>query len=129
MAKIINLEDYNKDRRKIKKDNDILDTIKVKTKQGDTLILKPEEIKSVIMEYIDEQIDLSASSTVLSFKMQLKTKIDFKLDNLEKTFMSHINVKIDEIADKIVSNSIDRVIEEEVKRRVNIKLDKIKKEL
>jgi hypothetical protein len=120
MGKISNIGVFNSERQEL---------LKIKTFNEDTILFTKEEAKAALVSYIEEELDLFASGINQNRKKELQTRLDFKLNQLENLLVGLINERIDKITERIVSLTINRVIDEEVNKRVELKLKKLKDNL
>ena len=120
MARISDLNSFNINRR----DNDF-ETLKFENKNGDVVVVKPQEVKDVLNDFLTSEINSLGDD----IKIKIKDKLDFKIKQVETSLSDHIDEKILRVTERILDKTIDRVIEDEVNRRVMVKLEKIKKEL
>lgn len=130
MAKIIDLQTYNGLR-----DSDIIisttfetqiglsNTLKFENKNGDNIVITPMELREYITEYITNEINLYADESVIEYRDKLQRRLDVQMSNIE----CHINDKINKMTEDIISTTTSRLINEEVNRRVDEKLRKIRK--
>jgi Ni,Fe-hydrogenase maturation factor len=126
MARIYNLSDYNQTRKRLAELNIDEDAISFEDKKGDLIVVKPKEIKEVIREYFNEEMELYTDETIINHKFQVITNVNKKMDEFEHKMEQHINDKIDSLTERIMETIISRVIEDEVTKRVDIKLKHIK---
>lgn len=130
MAKIIDLQTYNGLR-----DSDIIisttfetqiglsNTLKFENKNDDNIVITPMELREYITEYITNEINLYADESVIEYRDKLQRRLDVQMSNIE----CHINDKINKMTEDIISTTTSRLINEEVNRRVDEKLRKIRK--
>lgn len=134
MAKIIDLGTYNSLRG-----NDVVsisdtgnisnsfgsisNTFKFENKDGDKIVITPLELKEHIFDFITNEVDLYADETIKLYTNQLKGRLDVQISKIEE----HINNKINKMTEDIISTTTNRLIQEEVNRRVDEKLRKIRK--
>ena len=126
MARIFNLSDYNNNRRIAGEVNIDEDTVSFENKKGDLIVVKPKEIKEVIREYFNEELELYTDDVIMNSKFEVVTNVSKKMDIFERRMEQHINDKIDSLTEKIMENILSRVIEDEVTKRVDKKLKQIK---
>ena len=130
MAKIIDLQAYNSIRGSdtlISTNGEIHSSIsnvlKFENKNGDNIVITPTELREYITDYLTREVDLYADDTVKQYREQLQRRFDVQISNLE----GHINNKINKMTEDIISTTTSRLINEEVNRRVDEKLRKIRK--
>ena len=118
MANISNLGEFNASR---------YEALKIKTANDETVLMTANDLKAVMVEYLSEEMNFFADGIVKKDKIKLQERLDFKLKQIETGIMRHIDDKINGITEKIISNCTNRIIEGEVDRRVDEKLEKLKK--
>ena len=146
MAKIIDLPRFNSDRIEYTSPRSYIDgdgvitnlntsatiqigssndynTLRFENKNGDKIVITPLELKEHISEYITNEINLYADESVIEYREKLQRRLDVQMSNIE----CHINDKINKITEDIISTTTSRLINEEVNRRVDEKLRKIRK--
>lgn len=134
MAKIIDLGTYNSlrggdgvtisDTGNISNSfGSISNTFKFENKDGDKIVITPLELKEHIFDFITNEVDLYADETIKLYTNQLKGRLDVQISKIEE----HINNKINKMTEDIISTTTNRLIQEEVNRRVDEKLRKIRK--
>jgi hypothetical protein len=130
MAKIIDLQAYNSIRGSdtlISTNGEIHSSIsnvlKFENKHGDNIVITPMELREYISDYLTREVDLYADETVKQYQEQLQRRLDVQMSNIE----GHINDKINKMTEDIISITTSRIINEEVNRRVDEKLRKIRK--
>jgi hypothetical protein len=133
MAKIINLEDFNLVRGTNNSSNlttsvylqpnNISNTLNFENKNGDNIVITPMELREYLSEFLTREINLYANETVKKYRDQLERTLDVQMSNIE----GHINDKIIKMTEEIISTTTSRLINEEVNRRVDEKLRKIRK--
>jgi hypothetical protein len=97
--------------------------LQFENKNGDNIVITPLELKEHITDFIVNEVDLYVDDTVKQYREQLQRRFDVQISNLE----GHINDKINKITEDIISTTTSRLINEEVNRRVDEKLRKIRK--
>lgn len=130
MAKIIDLQSYNSIRGSdsiisTTFDNQIglSNTLKFENKNGDNIVITPMELREYITHFINNEVNLYADDTVKQYREQLQRRLDVQMSNIE----GHINDKINKMTENIISTTTSRLINEEVNKRVDEKLRKIRK--
>ena len=133
MAKIFNLEDFNLVRSTNNSSNlttsvylqpnNISNTLNFENKNGDNIVITPMELREHLSEFLTREINLYANETVKKYRDQLERTLDVQMSNIE----GHINDKIIKMTEEIISTTTSRLINEEVNRRVDEKLRKIRK--
>jgi hypothetical protein len=126
MARIFNLSDYNDSRRRQAIVDEYEDTVSFENKKGDLIVVKPKEIKEVIKEYFNEELELYTDESIINSKFQVVTNVSKKMEEFERKMEQHINDKIDSLTERIMEAILSRVIEDEVTKRVDKKLKQIK---
>lgn len=130
MAKIIDLQSYNTLRgsdtiisNTFENQIGLSNTLKFENKNGDNIVITPLELKEHISDFINNEVNLYADDTVKQYREQLQRRLDVQMSNIE----GHINDKINKMTEAIISTTTSRIINEEVNRRVDEKLRKIRK--
>lgn len=130
MAKIIDLQAYNGLRGSdsiisttFEKKYGLSNTLKIENKNGDNIVITPLELKEHISKFLTDEINLYADESVIEYREKLQRRLDVQMSNIE----CHINDKINKMTEDIISTTTSRLINEEVNRRVDEKLRKIKK--
>lgn len=142
MAKIIDLPRFNSDRIEYTSPRTYIDgsgaiinlntssivtdsynTLQFENKNGDNIVITPLELREHISDFLTNEINLYADESVIEYREKLQRRLDVQMSNIE----SHINDKINKITEAIISSTTSRVIEEEVNKRVDEKLRKIRK--
>jgi len=98
-------------------------TLQFENKNGDNIVITPLELKEHISEFITNEINLYADESVKLYKEGLERRLDVQMSKIEE----HLNDKIIKMTQEIISTTTSRLIQEEVNRRVDEKLRKIKK--
>jgi len=120
MARISDLLTYNSNK---------FDNMKIKTASDETVLLSSSEVKEILTKYLNDELDFFAKGITKETKSALTERVNFRLKQIESSLVRHVDDKINGITEKIVSLSTNRVIEEEVNRRVEARLKKIKDSL
>jgi hypothetical protein len=120
MARISDIQSYNQGRKDLTRDKADFETLRFENQNGDVMVVKPQEVREVLHDFIDSEIGFLGDA----MKSQIKERLDFKLVQIEYSLKEHIENKINTLTEKILEKTIDRIVEEEVNRRV---LEKIKK--
>jgi hypothetical protein len=100
-------------------------SIKFVNKQGDVMVFTPQEARHVLEKLIHEEFELFADDIVLRNKTKITERIDFKLKQLEKSLIKHVDDKFDKVTEMILEATISRKIEEEVDKRLKQIKDKL----
>lgn len=123
MARISDIQRYNNARKDSTRDKADFETLRFENDNGEIMVVKPHEVRDVLHDFIESEI----GSLGDAMKNQIKDKLDFKMKQIEIGLTLHINEKILSITEKILEKTIDRIVEEEINKRVQEKLEKIKK--
>jgi GTPase involved in cell partitioning and DNA repair len=124
MSRIPGLISFNNERKLGSEDY-----LKIKTADESTVLLTKKEAKAVLLDYISQELDLFADSLAKEAITLIDDKVAIQYDKFAQEMYQHIEDKINKITEKIITEALSHRIEEEVKKRVAIKLDKIKNEL
>ena len=130
MAKIIDLQAHNGLRGSdsiisttFENQIGLPNTFKFENKHGDNIVITPTELKEYIFEFLTKEVNLYGVETVRRYREQLERKLEVEMSNIE----GHINDKINKMTEDIIAATTSRIINEEVNRRVDEKLRKIRK--
>ena len=129
MGKIVNIQDFNNYRKhlsEVKLDEDVLS---FENKEGELVVMRPSEAKDVIREFFVHELDLYLDDVVINYKMKATTDISSKLETFQHRLESFLDDKFNQITEKVMERVITRLVEEEVNKRVDEKLKKIKYKL
>jgi hypothetical protein len=129
MGKLINLQDWNADRKKLSDLHVDEDVLSFENKHGDLVVIKPNEVKKVIKEYVVDELDLFADDEIVNLKFKVVSNVSARLEEFEERMLLHINEKIDALTEKIIQKILGRVVEDEVNKLVDEKLKQIKEML
>lgn len=129
MGKIININDWNADRKKLSELHVDENVLSFENKHGELVVIKPSEVKKVIKDYIIDELDLFADDEVVNLKVNVVTNVSTRLEQFEQRMEQHINEKIDALTEKIIQKILGRVVEDEVNKLLDEKLKKIKEML
>jgi hypothetical protein len=129
MGRIINLKDWNANREKQSESHVDFDTLTFENKDGDLVVIKPNEVKKVIKSYLVDELDLFADDEVVNLKVKVVSNVSARLEEFEERIQQHIDEKIDALTEKIIQKILGRVIEDEVNKLVDEKLKQIKEML
>jgi hypothetical protein len=117
MARLSNLPTFNLQRQEY---------VKLKNIEDETLVMSRDELKQFFVEYLEDDLNKITDNLSKKQKDAFSHLLLSKLSETEHKLLSSLNKKIDSVVENIVSRSTTRIIEEEVNKRVNIKLEKIK---
>ena len=117
MARISNLEQYNTERAT---------AYRIDKAVGESILLTDKEIKTILTDVLGREIEGLVDSAVKKFQSKLNERIEFKIRTFETTLMNNIDDKINRITETIVGKTTNRIIEAEVNRRVDARIEKIK---
>ena len=120
MARITDIQRYNQGRKDLTRDSADFETLKFENQNGDVMVVKPQEVREVLHDFIDSEIGFLTDT----MKNKLKEQLEFKIKQIEYSLKEHVENKINTLTEKILEKTIDRIVEEEINRRV---LEKIKK--
>lgn len=120
MARINDIERFNT------RINTRRDFIQLNLDEHNTVIVEKNEIKDMILNFIEEDDLFFANGLTRETKNALSNRIETRLNRIEASLQQDLENKFNSIADKIVSASTTRIFNEEVNRRVDEKLQKLK---
>lgn len=125
MARIPRLTDYN-DEKKAVSDGDV---IKVLNKDGDTMLFTTYEAKDILRTYMTTELSMFSIQQTQAHKVDLTHKFNAAFEMFNGEMDNLIRDRVNEVAENIIHQLVDYKIEEEVKKRVEAKLNKIKEQL
>lgn len=110
------------------------DYITIKGEQKDITVVTKQETRSVIKELIEKECGpalIKATTNILStfdtmIESNIKPEMNEKFSTMQKDVVAYIDFKIDILSQKICEMLITRKFNEEVDKRVNEKLEKLK---
>lgn len=102
------------------------DALKFENKNGDVIVFTLKEAKEVLQNYLHEELELFADEVAKNNRSKISERVEFKIKQIERGLLEHIDFKFLKIEEKIINATIDRMIEEEVQKRLEIKLKQIK---
>ena len=120
MARISDIQRYNQGRKDASRDKADFETLRFENKDGEVMVVKPHEVRDVLNDFIKSEFGSMSDN----MKNQIKERLEFKIKQIEYSLKEHIEDKINKLTENILERTIDRIVEEEVNRRV---LEKIKK--
>lgn len=120
MARISDIQRYNQGRKDLTRDSADFETLRFENHNGDIMVVKPQEVREVLHDFIDSEIGFLTDT----MKNKLKEQLEFKIKQIEYSLKEHVENKINKLTENILEKTIDRIVEEEINRRV---LEKIKK--
>ena len=131
MARIKDLLTYNSDRIDVISSSHLSDvsmfqTYKFENKNGDSIIITPKELRGEINEFLRNEFDIYSDLFISDIKLKLIQKVNKSLEDFEESLTKHIDDKINIITENIISSSTKRIINDEVNKRVEQKLQRIK---
>lgn len=137
MARIRDLLTYNSDRIDVIDsashlsnshliDVSMFQTYKFDNKNGDSMVITPKELKGEIDDFLRNELDIYSDLFIAEIKFKLIEKVNKSLKDFEESLSKHIDDKINIITENIISLSTKRIINDEVNKRVEEKLQRIK---
>jgi uncharacterized FlaG/YvyC family protein len=117
MARLPSLEDFNLERQ---------DLLKIKTADENTVLMSKSELREVLIDYIDKELDLISSGVTRRRVDEIIEDVDRRLNKFEKTLEKHIDDKINRLTDSIIQKSTTNLIEERVNERLAEKIENLK---
>lgn len=94
------------------------DSIKFKNKHGDVMVFTPAEAKDVLTQYIHDELELFSDEVVKRNKGVITEKLEFRIKQLEKDIIEHLDDKFLKLTERIVEATIERRVNEEVEKRL-----------
>lgn len=126
MGRIINLRHFNESRNRNPTESNIEEVVSLPINNGDVVVVKSNEVREVINDYLREELELFTDDTITNLKFQVTTDISQKVQIFEQRLNDHIDEKLDRLTERIAEKILSRVIEEEVNKRLDSKLKKLK---
>ena len=123
MTKIPNLNDYNSPL------NARREMLKVKNLNDEILLFSKEEAREALNSYIHDELAFYSDELTKQRKIDLESRINFKLKQIENAMVNHIDDKVNKITERIIELTTTRIFEEEVEKRLELRLKKIKDSL
>lgn len=120
MGRIVNLHEWNAERHK---------AIKIQTAVDESIVFTTEELRETLKHLLIEELSWLANEYTTERKMELEGRINFKLKQIENSLINLVNERVDKITERIVTLTIGRIVEEEINKRLEIKLNKLKESL
>ncbi len=93
--------------------------------ESESVILTPEETKRIVSGYIDDEFGTYIKEQIIAH-IKIKQIIDEKMAEIEKHIAAYIDFKIDLLTQGLAEKLITRRFEEEVDRRVDVKIKKLR---
>lgn len=118
MARLSDLGSYNASR---------YEALKIKTANNETVLMSADDLKAVMVGYLKNELNFFADGIAKEDKIALQERVNFKLKQIETSMFRHIDDKINGITENIISNCTTRILDGEVNRRVEEKLQQLKK--
>lgn len=119
MARISNLERFNKLRIYDKQLQFEKKTISFENQKGETMVITPVELEEELSKFIDLQFNSMTTDEIESKKEYLKRELNKKLNEFELSLRQHVDNKINKITQEVIENVMSRTFEERVKKRSN----------
>lgn len=123
MATIPNINEYNSHL------NARREMLKVKNLNDEILLFSADEARKALNSYIHDELAFYSDELTKQRKIELEDRINFKLKQIENAMIEHINNKVDKMTERIITLTTNRIFEEEVEKRLSIKLKKNKDSL
>jgi gas vesicle protein len=102
------------------------DVVEYENEDGDTFVFKKHEINDVIRECIDKSISEKNIDLYSEVEKKLTNYVTQYVNEMEKDVLERFYNKIDEVAERIAVETLNYRIEEEVQKRVEDKINKMK---
>jgi len=123
MAQLPRIGEYNRFRQHR---HELADMVKIDMESDEVVYVHKTEIKTLLLEYIENDLDYFSKNASDNIKNEFRERLDTKLKDIESSLNSEINKQFDRLAERIVTATTNRIIEAEVNRRVDEKLQKLK---
>lgn len=105
MARLPSLEEFNLERQ---------DLLKIKTADENTVLVSKSELREVLIDYIDKELDLISSGVTRRRVDEIIEDVDRRLNRFEKTLEKHIDDKINQLTERVIEKATTNMIEEKV---------------
>ena len=115
MAKIIDLVEYNSNRREI-----------LELGSENVIKLSKDEAKEFFTDYLNDELDFIAKGISDNTKKILINNVNNRFFKLQQSLEQHIDKKFEKLTETIITQTTSRLFEEEVNKRVDEKLQKLK---
>jgi hypothetical protein len=115
MAKIIDLVEYNSNRREI-----------LELGSENVIKLSKDEAKEFFTDYLTDEIDFIAKGISDNTKKILINNVNNRFFKLQQSLEQHIDKMFEKLTETIITQTTSRLFEEEVNKRVDEKLQKLK---
>ena len=112
MANLPNIKAFNEERREL---------MKIKNLNDEVILFTKQEAKDALVSYIGIELNL-----IKEVEDEVRSIVDIQLSIIAKRIEKHISDKMNDLTEKIVEASLTRVIEAEIIRRVDERINKIK---
>jgi hypothetical protein len=114
----------NKEPRRLKR-LDQTDLLTVEDKNGDYLVVTKQEVTKIIREFITSEIGNLPDEISERHKKDLSLRVNNKMLDLERDLLAFINYKFDSVAEKACEMLLNRKFNEEIDKRVEIKVEQL----
>lgn len=117
MARLSNVQGFNLDRQNHVKFNLINDEL---------VVMSKDDMRLILIDYMSNELNFFSENISNKAKVDLNKRINAKIDEIEEGLFQHISDKINDLTEKICSETLTSVINKEVERLVKIRLEEIK---
>jgi hypothetical protein len=120
MASIPDLSKFNNERRQL---------VAFNKEKEEALLLTADEVKAIVRNFLRDELNQFAHEVAKERREELETLVIAKLADIEGNLMRTINNKITKVAERVYQTMLTSEFEVLVKKAVEGKIEKIKKEL
>lgn len=103
------------------------EVVSIENEKGETLLLKKTEVSEVLEGLLDKLIAQKDIDLYRKINQDLRKHIDTNIEILDTETKKYFYDKIDKVAEDIAIKLTNAEIERQVKERVEVKLEEIKK--
>jgi len=116
-------------KKDLSKFNHYKEMMKLDIGPDEVLLTTKEELKDFFITYLDKEFDLIAKNLSERSRKRLVESVEKNLSDFQNKIWEHVELKLEKVTETIITRMLSSKIEEEVKRRVDIRLQEIKNKL
>lgn len=120
MAAVPNIQFFNDSRKEL---------MKIRNLNDETILFTKDEAREALVKYIAEELDLFADDLGRNAKTELEETIKVRFKMFETAMVNHIEKKFNTITQQVIEKITSREVDNEINRRVEERLKKIKDSL
>ena len=102
------------------------DVLSIKDANGNYLVVTKQEVDYTIRQMVRNEMDFFTDEAIKGRKKECEEMIRVKTEAIERSIYAMITFKFDKLAEKVCDLLITRKFNEEVERKVNLKLAQMK---